>query len=124
MNKEKQFYFSPKRELVEFTLLNETETMDDAPQPVSTVMRPVHLAPNSSQVAHYVFTPYDDHWNPYSCLGELDLTLFVRTNGAWIRKDNAVYKNTRANWESMSGFAIVSYLDGESSVRKLSGEHK
>jgi len=94
--------------------------MASAPEPESTIMKPIHLAPNSSQIAHYVFTPYDDHWSPYSCLGELELTLFVRTNGEWIQKDEKVYINTRANWESMRGFEIVSYSDRASSIKNLS----
>ena len=119
-NKGNVFYFSPKRELVEFIIPNEAKSIDEAPEPEATIMKPIYLSPNSSHVAYYVFTPYDDHWNPYPCLGEIELSLFVRTNGEWIQKDEKIYINTRANWESMRGFAIVSYSDRESSIKSLS----
>jgi len=119
-NKGNEFYFSPKREIVDLIIPNEAKSTGVAPEPEATIMKPIHLAPNSSHIAHYIFTPYDDHWNPYSCLGEIELTIFVRTNGEWIQKDEKKYINTRANWESMRGFEIVSYSDRESSIKNLS----
>jgi len=92
-NKGNEFYFSPKREIVDLIIPNEAKSTGVAPEPEATIMKPIHLAPNSSHIAHYIFTPYDDHWNPYSCLGEIELTIFVRTNGEWIQKDEKkIYK--------------------------------
>ena len=119
-NKGDEFYFSPKREIIGLIVPNEGKPDKEAPEPDSTIMRPIHLAPNSSYMANYVFTPYDDSWKPYPCIGELTLTLYAKIDGQWIQKDENVYINTHANWESMRGFEIVSYSDRESSIKKLS----
>jgi hypothetical protein len=118
-NKDKEFYFFPKREIIELIVPRVGKLEADAPEPKVTIMKPIHLPPNSSQMANYIFTPYDDTWTPYSCLGELELTLYVKINKDWVKKDKSIYINHHANWETMKGFDIVSYSERESSVKEM-----
>ena len=118
-HKNRKFDFVPVRESLNVLIPAESKPKEGTGQPETTLMKIVHLAPNSSSAIAYVFIPYDKQWDPYPCLGELRLVLYVRVRGTWIKKDEKVFDNISADWKTMKGFCTADYSERESSVRNL-----